>query len=176
MSTPQPNLYGATMALEIPSGERAAESTLQIMRAMVHDTDHGQAVHDLATRIVAGTADRMDQLRRIFDFLRYSVTFKGDIKGREVLRHPEQLVHEINERAVTAGDCDDRSMLGAALVRAIGFAPVFIVQSRERAGGYEHVSYGALVGKPPALKVFDPQLCDEPFVLAPHLRRKVFAL
>lgn len=182
MSPAPSSLYGATMALQLPSGLRGTESTLRIMQAFVHDTDHGQAVHDLATRIVAGIPDREAQLRAIFEFLRTNVTFKGDTAGNEVLRHPEQLVHEINERSITAGDCDDRSMLGAALVRAIGFHPAFIVMSRKpEPAGFEHVCYGAFVPSTTRpggrdLRVFDPQLCAEPYKLAPHLRRKVFAV
>jgi hypothetical protein len=70
------------------------------------------------------------------------VKFKFDPPGLEQVRHPDQLISEINSAGVACGDCDEVATLGAALLKKLGLSPVFIVVGRKANGQFEHVLYG----------------------------------
>jgi hypothetical protein len=139
-------LYGATRTLQLsgPPDEQTAQ-TIAAMFAFVHDTDRSQLAHRVAVALVSRVPqkDFRGQLRMVYEYLRQHVRFKRDTFDREHLRHPDQLLSEILNTGATAADCDDVAMLGAALVRALGMAPVFVTMARGFNAPYEHVYFGA---------------------------------
>lgn len=176
------DVYGRSLRVELPTDpDERVEATLQAMRAMIHHTDVTQHVHRLATEIVARHAnrDRRAWIEDVFTLLSPAerggaMQFKPDVFGKEVLRHPDQLVKEIREHSTTSADCDDRAMLGAALLRAMGFKTVLIVVGKSRSGPYQHVFFGVVLGKGAGrVLALDPQECDRPGMWVEHERRKI---
>lgn len=152
------DLYGSTRTIDLAgTSDQVTEGTVAIMWAMVHDTDRSQAAQRVASRLAAqcGQRDFLCQLSRIYSWITESVRFKRDTFGAEHLRHPDQLIAEIERDGRTSADCDDVAMLGAALVRAMGFEPAIIVQAATPTGPFEHVYFGAILDG--GLVHMDPQ-------------------
>lgn len=146
-----------TFTRQLGNGDTGIMTTLWAMRAMVDDAiQEGTAVPALARQIVkqAGYLDSA-QLRAVFDYLVKHVRFVADPQGVESVRHPDQMLNEIFRTGTAAGDCDDLATLGAALLRAMGFAACLVVVSARASGEFHHVLFGARLGA--SLITLDPQ-------------------
>lgn len=64
--------------------------------------------------------DFTGEARRLFEFVRDRIRYVKDIDGVETL-HPAEWVLQIG-----AGDCDDKALLLAAMLLAIGHTPRFV--------------------------------------------------
>lgn len=138
-----------TFSRQLESGDAGITTTLWAMKAMVDDAiEQGTAVRALAARIGSS-------LRAVFDYLVGHVRFLEDPRGIESVRHPDHMIREILQAGSTAGDCDDMATLGAAILRALGFQPCFIVVSARASGEFHHVFFGARVDG--ELITLDPQ-------------------
>jgi len=149
--------YNSNLHLDLPDGDDGIQKTLTIMKALVDDAiESGGPVIRLATKIAAGAGrTASDKLLAIHRYLVKNIQFMGDSLGQEHLRHPDQLAVELLHDGRTAGDCDDMATLGAALLRAMGIQPAFIVVSIKPDGVLHHVLFGAIVDK--QLIPMDPQ-------------------
>ena len=149
--------FSDNLTLTLPSGDAGIVSTLWIMKALVDDAvESGGPTARLGT-MLAATSGRVpdNQLQAIYNWLSRHITFKRDPNGLENVRHPDQLVTEIEEYGNTSGDCDDVATLGAALIRQCGLRPALIVVSVKPSGAYHHVTAAAQL--PGGLSVVDPQ-------------------
>lgn len=88
------------------------------MRQLAARGGSDPVVIDAAVRIVraAGIAghDALGEIRALFEFCRDQVRYTRDPVGVELLQSPARILRE------RAGDCDDKSTLLVALLRAIG--------------------------------------------------------
>src|SRR5205809_520220 len=80
--------------------------------------------------------------RVVYEFLKEHVKFVVDPPRVEHLRHPDQLLFEIDNFGRSSGDCDEVATLGAALLKKAGVDACFIVAGRRKDGRFEHVLYG----------------------------------
>lgn len=69
--------------------------------------------------------DFTGEARRLFEFVRDRIRYVKDIEGVETL-HPAEFV-----LSQGAGDCDDKSLLLAALLLSIGHTPRFVAVAFE---------------------------------------------
>ena len=109
----------------------------------------------------------------LFRFVRDRVRFTGDIVGVETLQGPRYTLH------VMAGDCDDRAVLLASLMRSVGIPAELafrVVAANPRAPrSFSHVYVTAkLNGKTVALDPTYPT--NVPGVEPPHSRVGDFPL
>src|SRR5207244_13101602 len=72
--------------------------------------------------------DEPAEIRALFDFAQQSIRYVGDVYGKETVRTPDKTI------ALRAGDCDDKAVLLATLLRAIGYNAAFIVTGYEPPG------------------------------------------
>lgn len=174
-------LYNATLVLDLPDTgpDDRVDATIAAMKAIVKSTDVTQRVAKLARVLVAheGYRDYGGMLRAVFELLSPverggRVQFARDIAGRELLRHPDQLIDEMARAGVTSADCDDRAMLGAALCRAMGFRAGFIVVGKRAKGPFHHVMFCAQ-HKGRAVPM-DPQETRAPGRFPGHARKKIY--
>lgn len=166
--------HAATLNMELGQGDTATKQTIAAMRAIVHDAAGSPLVHQAASTIAAKAPnrDKWAQLLGLDAFLRECVHFKPDTLGREVLRHPAQLLREIAANGVASCDCDDVAMLGASIVRVLGMRPAFITVGGSPDAGYSHVHYAALWPMPTTRLIpFDPQERIQPGTWTPAARR-----
>jgi hypothetical protein len=102
--------------------QRTAQ-TVERMRAHIALAIGHPTVVDAAQRATAGLsadASPRDLVEAVFAWIRRNVTFRNDPPEDELLIDPRVLLELPRARRV--GDCDDFSMLGAAILGTLGFA------------------------------------------------------
>lgn len=108
--------------LDLPAGLAGTDATVEAMRAVIDDAQASALVRAYA-RLYAG-----DPLA-LWGFLRAAVAFEADPIGSELLRTPDDMLASIERAGLAVGDCDDRTMLGAALAKAAGWDVSIVVMT-----------------------------------------------
>jgi transglutaminase-like putative cysteine protease len=153
-----PALYAKTTREMFPDGDAGNMHTVARMAATAKAASTTGIVRAVASAIVGQqpNRDHVAALCGLDQFLRSSIRFKADTLGAEVLVNPEALLHEIGMNGSTACDCDDVATLAAAIIRAMGHQPHFVLYRKRPGGTFTHVAYAASVrGSRPI--PFDPQ-------------------
>lgn len=175
--TADPTIYARSERRVLADGVRGTDQTLSIMRDVAEHASKLGLVVAVASAIVAQSANRdvFAAMLSLDRWLRETVKFKADTLGAEVLRHPLQLLSEIKSNGVTACDCDEVATMAAAIIRAMGHQPYFVVYRREAGGPFVHVAYAVSINGSAPIP-FDPQERVKPgqwtHPMASH--RKVF--
>lgn len=134
----------STTVRRVPSGDRQTHATLATMREVVAKSLYIPEVVETAVGIVRYVPgrDTVTQQRALRDWLAQRVSFLPDpaING-DVLRTPDYALRQIKQYGIARLDCDDTSMLSAALAKAIGMQARFIVLGFPE---YKHVYAEAL--------------------------------
>jgi transglutaminase-like putative cysteine protease len=101
------------------------------MRALVRKGRQSQVVRSLALSLVKGLQpkDYWGEASAIHAFVRDRIRYVRDIRGVETLHTAEQIL------AQGQGDCDDKSILAAALLEAVG------ARTQLKAVGFNQKSY-----------------------------------
>lgn len=109
----------------IPSGVAGIKATLSRMRLLTRDAKKSLPIRMKAVSLVSGLQqkDFMGEIKAIHAFVRDRIRYVKDVNGVELLHTPEKLL-EIGQ-----GDCDDKSMLAAALLESIGHQTRFVAIS-----------------------------------------------
>jgi len=89
-----------------------------------------QAAISLTNRL--NQKDQAAEIKAIHSFVRDDIRFVKDIRNVETLIRPQELLK------IGSGDCDDKSMLLAALLESIGFETRFLAIGR-KPNRYRHV-------------------------------------
>lgn len=126
---------------EIPDGVEGTRETLRMMSDIVSRAKVSPAIIALARAITQPLRgkDYVGEVRAVQQWVRRHVRYVRDVRGVETLSDPEYTVRS------RAGDCDDHSMLVAALLEAIGHATRFIAVGRT-ALNYSHVYAETKIG------------------------------
>jgi transglutaminase-like putative cysteine protease len=102
----------------LPGGDQGILKTLGAMRGLVDAASRQLDVREAAVRAIrleaVGDHDMIGQVRALFHYVRDSIVFVNDPAGTEWVQSPRYTI------ASGAGDCDDRAVLLAALLRSIG--------------------------------------------------------
>ena len=166
-------IEGASFSFKPSDGEAGISEMLATMAGLVKTANLRGIVDRVAggisrDSIVAG----INPLVGVYEFLRRHIVFKTDPWGTDQVAAPDTLLTRIAQAGHTSGDCDDVATLGASLVRALGYQPVFLVMGRpeitDRMTGKVkliHVFYGARVRG--TIIPFDPQERIPPGQLPP---------
>lgn len=103
-------------------GDAGIAQTVGVMRGAIVDSARHPQVKALAAGIVQGydPRDRAGIARAIREYTRDRFDFVSDTVGTEELYAPHIHVDRIRRTGRTFGDCDDLSMLQAALLHAVG--------------------------------------------------------
>ena len=102
--------------LQIAQGQQGTRQTLQLMAKLVRQGRENGQVRQLALQLVKGLAqkDYLGEAKKIHEFVRDKIRYVRDPNKIEALHTVEQLLVQ------RQGDCDDKSILVAALLEAIG--------------------------------------------------------
>lgn len=105
---------------ELPAGEAGVNETLRRMGEAVK-IDKAKpmdwyAIRRLALSLVAGLPpkDYVNEARRLHEYVRDRIRYVKDPDDRELVQSPTATL------AIGQGDCDDKSVLLAALLKSIG--------------------------------------------------------
>jgi len=92
------------------------KATLSIMKDLINKGKTNINVRELALSLVKDLPpkDWWGEAQRIHNFVRDEIRYVKDIRGVETVHPPERVI-ELGQ-----GDCDDKSILSAALLSSIG--------------------------------------------------------
>lgn len=109
----------------LPEGRAGVEETLKQMRLLVRNGKKALPIRMTALTIVQtqGQKDWVGEVRALHAFVRDQIRYVRDIRGVETLHTPEKLLE------IKQGDCDDKSVLLASLLEAIGHPTRFVAIS-----------------------------------------------
>lgn len=111
----------------IDNGETGTRTTLSRMVYLVREGITKPKVVELAHSIVMSVPERdyLSMALRIRDWMRGCYHFIPDPVGVEMLRTPEYMVTMLERTGAITGDCDDASIMAAALGASVGIAGEF---------------------------------------------------
>ncbi len=117
----QANPPGQYFLSGIPDGVEGTRQTLAVMRQLVRSWRATPLVRGLAEEIVSTVeakngAAEIDSLRQ---WIMQNIRYTQDVNEVETLQTPEALLTSMQ------GDCDDQSVLMAALAESVGYAARF---------------------------------------------------
>lgn len=115
----------------LPAGEAGVRATLKLMRAFVRHGKKDLAVRGVALQLVRPLEQRdyVGEVRALHAFVRDRIRYVGDVRGVETLHSARRILQQ------GQGDCDDKSILLAALLEsinhptrfvAVGFSPTHV--------------------------------------------------
>lgn len=106
----------------IPDGVAGIRHTLKMMSAIVKEYKKAPAVRELALSLTHGLPPKkwFAEAERIHAFARDRIRYIKDVRGVETLQTPIQTLR------LGQGDCDDHSILIAALLESIGHPTRFV--------------------------------------------------
>lgn len=109
----------------LPEGRSGVEATLKQMRLLVRAGKKALPIRMTALSVVQmqGQKDWPGEIRALHAYVRDQIRYVRDIRGVETLHTPEKLLE------IRQGDCDDKSVLLASLLEAIGHPTRFVAIS-----------------------------------------------
>jgi len=118
----------------IPNGEAGVRATLRHMAKITKKYKTAPAVRELALSLTHDLPQKKwaAEAARIHAFVRDEIRYIKDIRGCETLQTPVQTLR------IGQGDCDDKSMLAAALLESIGHPTRFVAVGFQP-GNFSHV-------------------------------------
>lgn len=141
-SRPKPRNFPLTSRLAyVPDGKEGTLTTLKLMREFTRNGKRSLPVRSLAVELTNGNnqKDWIGELKALHAFVRDRIRYVKDVRDVETLQTPEVTLH------VGAGDCDDKSVLLASLLEAIGH-PTRFVAIGFRPDDFEHVFVESRIG------------------------------
>lgn len=133
--------YNAETTMPLPDEPGAmTENTVAAMLALIHHAAVGPAVGAFVESIGGDAAAPFPV--RLFRVCAERVKYRADPKGRELLRHPDQLIDELQRTGRTAGDCDELAALIAAALSRASLDAAIVTVARSTTGPFAHVLAG----------------------------------
>lgn len=106
----------------IPDGKAGTVATLKIMREITKAGKTSLPVRNLAIGLISHLQqkDYFNEIKTLHRFVRDQIRYVKDVRGVETVQTPDVTL------AIRAGDCDDKSVLLAALLESIGHPTRFV--------------------------------------------------
>jgi hypothetical protein len=116
--------FSGTMRMPLRGGDTGVSQTIALMRNVIDDAVDDPKVNEQGIEILrfagAGNFDKREKLQAIYDFISNGMLYVEDPVGpfgpKETIRNVRTLLKQM------AGDCDDFTVLTAALAGTIGIA------------------------------------------------------
>lgn len=123
-----------TTMMGIPDGSQGTVATLNVMARFARAGRQSELVRDAANELTAGLAqkDFVGEIRAIQEFVRDRIRYLRDPVQIERVQTPEATL------TLKSGDCDDKSVLTAALLESVGH-PARFKAVGPRPGMFSHV-------------------------------------
>lgn len=108
--------------LYIDSGREGTRQTLSLMRKAVLEGTKDPVIVMVARTLVAGVKekDQWQESLALFKFVSENIRYVKDIYNRETILYPRSTLQ------IGSGDCDDKTVLFAALAHTIGIPSAFV--------------------------------------------------
>jgi len=127
----------------IPSGRAGTAETLKEMAKLARNGSKDAIVIQVASELVRDLAqyDRVGEIVALHAFVRDSIRYTNDPLDMELVRTPRAILE------MGVGDCDDKSILLASLLRSIGRPSRYVAIEMKGLAGYSHVYVETPLGK-----------------------------
>ena len=114
-------IEGATVA-EVPEGRDGIAASLRVMSQLVREYKKNPRIRDLAAQLVSDLPQKNfpGEAARLHQYVRDEVRYLLDVRDVETIQTPTLTLD------LGAGDCDDKSLLLAALLESIGHHTRFL--------------------------------------------------
>lgn len=143
---------GKSLTLTLPAGDLGTDCTCMAMRAVAEDA--------------ALRSERIRTLRRslsahgflplnLYHWLRQRCRFERDGRGLEHIRHPDQVLAQIDAAGTAAIDCDCLATLACAVLIPRHPCAVVVVGKQPAPAPFAHVFYATLSQPLPAWRLRD---------------------
>lgn len=164
--------FGRTLTLPLDPATQLRD-TLEAMTALVHATDWTGVVANFTDHTIPDSeqSDPERAGRAVYRVLRERMEFQRDPRGCEYLRFPDQMIADIANRGVALGDCDDRAILGAAMLRSMHHRPGFVVVRATPGRKFHHVYFGVYTDR--GFFPLDPQVGTPPGQHSRHFEKLI---
>lgn len=131
-NAPAPS-FTATLR-SVPGGDAGSLETVAVMRALVNAAKVDPYILNFAVSVVfqEPQQDEAAEVGAIFNYVRGFVRYVRDVVGIESVSTPHMSIMR------RVGDCDDKAVLLASLLEAIGY-PTRFVLAAYRGHAFEHV-------------------------------------
>lgn len=118
----------------IPNGEEGIRATVRLMSTITKRYKKAPQIRELALILTKNLPQKswLKEVRSLHRFVRDDIRYVKDIRGCETLQTPIQTLR------LGQGDCDDKSILVASLLEAIGHPTRFKAVGFQK-GRYSHV-------------------------------------
>jgi hypothetical protein len=129
------NLQATKVTLQaLPDGVAGIKATLALMVKLARAGKNAWPVRQLAENIVRDVREKsyIEEARAVQEYVRDHIRYTRDIRDTETVSTPEQTI------ARGLGDCDDKSLLTAALLESVGHPTRFVAVGRSP-GQFVHV-------------------------------------
>lgn len=136
-----PNVSLRGTSLHIGNGMRGIFQTLHIMRDIVRRYKIDPVIRQAAVATIFLTPEKngASEVEAIFNFVRDHIRYLSDISGVETLATPDKTL------LCRIGDCDDQTVLLAAMLESIGHATRFVAAGYIADDAVEHVYLQVLI-------------------------------
>ena len=120
------SLHGQADVPQLP-GAAGIVQTLGIMRSMTNQAITHPLIRQYAARATEHVprGNQKEAALAIGEWVRARVRYVPDPLNNEHLTNPATMIEAIDKGKKVFGDCDDMSMLVAAMVKSIGMRPTF---------------------------------------------------
>ena len=128
---------------EIGKGDPAIFMTVSEMAKLINRSLGNQFVRQKAERLIREVTpnDMNQEAERIYEFVRDGVRFTKDPRGLEYVQSPSHILNVLKKEGKAYGDCDDKTVLGLALLKNVGHQVAIRTTSYKPDGRFTHV-YG----------------------------------
>lgn len=127
----------------IPEGAAGIRATLNIMAQLARQYRVNPAIRYQAEAIIGDVPgkDYFGEAAAVQAWVRDSIRYTQDVNGIETLKTPDVTLE------TGQGDCDDKSLLAAALLESIGHPARFVAIASARPSEYDHVFVETKIGE-----------------------------
>lgn len=131
-----------SLTMDIPDGSLGVRETLKMMRDLAREGRKDPLVRQTACMIVQNLRqkDFGGEISLIFDFVYECIRYVRDIVNVETLHTAERILKQ------GQGDCDDKCIILASLLEAIGHPCKFVALAFQP-GAFSHVIVETICGK-----------------------------
>lgn len=125
----------------LAGGDSFTVETLHEMGALAVEGASEPRLVTIARNMLAsnGGASVLSLVTLVYDWLTRFYRYKDDPPDAEWLTGVQAQMDQLEEAGFIEGDCDDRAILAAALLRAMGARSGFVVVAKSETGAWVHV-------------------------------------
>lgn len=126
--------WSNTVSKRLLPGRKGTVTTLRVMSRMARAGSGHPAVVKTAQDVMRQVPERdhEGEISAMLSYVRSAMRYTRDPLDTETIKAAEVMVGEIEEHGQFVGDCDDASVLLAALLGAVGYATDFKVAGADR--------------------------------------------